>query len=155
MAGRPRKLLSAQVGNLSKDQVDKLKSEEERLYNYEKLNFSFYPDGLLPQAYNEWDRIGNYVSELPISELDLNTVIRYCNYTYLYSEATKIVAVEGAILEDGKVNPWINTMNSYSKELKSCASDLGLTINSRLKIQAPKEKEKEQSDPFSQFLNKE
>ena len=149
---RPRVLSGAQKGNLTVVQQEKLKEEEEVLYNYDKLDFSYYPNELLPQAYNEWDRIAAYVGNLPISELDVNTVTRYCNYTYLYSEATKHVASEGALNSEGKKNPWLDAMNSYSKELKACASDLGLNIPSRLKMSAPAIKEKEDSDPFAKML---
>lgn len=150
---RPRKLLNAQSGNLTVEQREEREKEEEVLYNYDKLDFSFYPPGLLPQAFNEWDRIGAYVGDLPISELDVNTVIRYCNYNYLYGEATERVAQEGAVdMETGKANPWVAAMNSYSKELKSATNDLGLTINSRLKIVLPSEKEKEVIDPLAKMF---
>ena len=149
---RPRVLSGAQKGNLTVVQQDKLKAEEEVLYNYDKLDFSYYPNELLPQAYNEWDRIAAYVGDLPISELDVNTVTRYCNYTYLYAEATKHVATYGVLTEEGKKSPYLDAMNSYSKELKACASDLGLNIPSRLKMSAPAIKDKEDSDPFAKML---
>ena len=149
---RPRVLSGAQKGNLTVVQQEKLKEEEEVLYNYDKLDFSYYPNELLPQAYNEWDRIAAYVGDLPISELDVNTVIRYCNYTYLYAEATKHVATYGVLTEEGKKSPYLDAMNSYSKELKACASDLGLNIPSRLKMSAPSIRDKEESDPFAKML---
>lgn len=150
---RPRKLLNAQSGNLTKEQQEEKAKEEEVLYNYEKLDFSYYPMGLLPQAFNEWDRIGQFIGDLPISELDSNTMVRYCNYTVLYAQAVEMVAVEGAMTPEGKANPWVQAMNSYSKELKSAASDLGLNINSRLKIALPNEKQKETKDPFANMFD--
>lgn len=150
---RPRKLLNAQSGNLTKEQQEEKAKEEEVLYNYEKLDFSYYPQGLLPQAFNEWDRIGQFIGDLPISELDSNTMVRYCNYTVLYAQAVEMVAVEGAMTSEGKANPWVQAMNSYSKELKSAASDLGLNINSRLKIALPNEKQKETKDPFANMFD--
>ena len=150
---RPRKLLSAQSGNLTKEQQEEKAKEEEVLYNYEKLDFSFYPQGLLPQAFHEWNRIGNFIGDLPISELDSNTMVRYCNYTVLYAQAVEMVAVEGAMTPEGKANPWVQAMNSYSKELKAAASDLGLNINSRLKIALPNEKQKETKDPFANMFD--
>lgn len=150
---RPRKLLNAQSGNLTVEQQEEKRLEEEKLYNYEKLDFSFYPQGLLPQAFNEWDRVGQFIGDLPISELDAQTMVRYCNYSYLYAEAVEQVAQMGAIdPETGKANPWVNAMNSYSKELKSATNDLGLTINSRLKIVLPNEKTKEEKDPFAEMF---
>lgn len=150
---RPRKLLSAQSGNLTREQQEEKAKEEEVLYNYEKLDFSYYPQGLLPQAFNEWERIGNFIGDLPISELDSNTMVRYCNYTVLYAQAVEMVAAEGAMTPEGKANPWVQAMNSYSKELKSAASDLGLNINSRLKIALPNEKQKETKDPFANMFD--
>ena len=149
---RPRVLSGDQKGNLTVLQQEKLKAEEEVLYNYDKLDFSYYPNELLPQAYNEWDRIAAYVGDLPISELDVNTVTRYCNYTYLYAEATKHVATYGVLTEEGKKSPYLDAMNSYSKELKACSSDLGLNIPSRLKMSAPAIKEKEDSDPLASMM---
>lgn len=149
---RPRVLSGAQKGNLTVLQQEKLKAEEEVLYNYDKLDFSYYPNELLPQAYNEWDRIAAYVGDLPISELDVNTVTRYCNYTYLYAEATKHVATYGILTDEGKKSPYLDAMNSYSKELKACASDLGLNIPSRLKMSAPAIKEKEDDDPLASMM---
>lgn len=150
---RPRKLLNAQTGNLTKDIIAERKQEEEKLYNYEKLDFGIYPPSLLPQAYDEWDRIANYIGELPLSELDQNTLVRYCNYTYLYAETAKLVAEQGVITPEGKANPAVNAMNSYSKELKSATNDLGLTINSRLRIINPAEKEKVEDDAFGDMLS--
>lgn len=149
---RPRKLLNAQSGNLTTQQREEREQEEKVLYNYEKLDFSFYPPGLLKGAFNEWQRIGSYIGNLPISELDMNTMIRYCNYTYLYSEAVERLDMEGAITPDGKKNPLVDIVNSYSKELKTATNDLGLTINSRMKIILPAEKEKEVLDPFAKMF---
>ena len=150
---RPRKLLNATSKNYTNEEKEAKELEEKVLYNYEKLDFSFYPPGLLPQAFNEWDRLGAYVGDLPISELDVNTVVRYCNYNYLYAEAVEKVAQMGAIdPETGKANPWVNAMNSYSKELKTATNDLGLTINSRMKIILPAEKETEVLDPFAKMF---
>ena len=60
--------------------------------------------------------------------------------------------MEGAITPDGKKNPLVDVVNSYSKELKTATNDLGLTINSRLKIVLPAEKEKEVVDPFAKMF---
>lgn len=150
--GRPRKLLNAQEGNLTREQQDEKRAEEEALYNYAKLDFSYFPAGLLKEAFPEWERISGIIGDLPLSELDQQTLVRYCNYSYLYSEATEAVAYEGAITPDGKKNPMVDVMNSYSKELKAATSDLGLTINSRLKITAPAEKEKPVNDPMGEML---
>ena len=150
--GRPRKLLNASSKHYTDEERIKKEKEEEKLYNYEPLDFSYYPAGLLQQAYHEWERISHFIGDLPISELDQQAMVRYCNYSYLYSEMAEQVAYEGPLTEEGKLNPKVTAMNSYSKELKSATNDLGLTINSRLKLVAPKEVEDETKDPLGTLL---
>lgn len=150
--GRPRKLLNSQQGNLTQEQQFQKKKEEEKLYNYEPLDFSYFPMGLLRGAYAEWERIGAFVGDLPLSELDSQTMVSYCNYVYLYSKLAEEVAIEGEVTSDGKLNPKVTAMMGYSKQIKSATNDLGLTINSRLKLVAPKEVEDESKDPLGQLL---
>ena len=150
--GRPRKLINASVKNYTEEERIQKQKEEEKLMNFEKLDFSYDRAGLLREAYHEWERISHFIGDLPISELDQQAMVRYCNYSYLYSEIAEQVAYEGPLTEDGKLNPKVTAMNSYSKELKSATNDLGLTINSRLKLVAPKEIENESNDPLGQLL---
>ncbi|MFB8594972.1 phage terminase small subunit P27 family [Enterococcus faecium] len=150
--GRPKKLLNASKKNYTKEEIAIKKAEEEKLYNYPRLDFSNYPVGLLKEAQKEWDRISRYIQDLPISELDQQTMIRYCNYSYLYDKASKELDEQGFLI-DGRKNPLIDTVNSFSKELKTATNDLGLTINSRLKIVNPQELEKESDDPFAEMMN--
>lgn len=150
--GRPKKLLDASKKNYTKEEIESKKVEEEKLYNYPRLDFSVYPVGLLREARKEWDRISHYIQDLPISELDQQTMVRYCNYSYLYDKASKELDDQGFLVA-GKKNPLIDTVNSFSKELKTATNDLGLTINSRLKIVNPHELEKEPNDPFAEMMN--
>ena len=149
---RPKKLLNASKKKYTKEEIAIMKAEEEKLYNYPRLDFSNYPVGLLKEAQKEWDRISHYIQDLPISELDQQTMIRYCNYSYLYDKASKELDEQGFLI-DGRKNPLIDTVNSFSKELKTATNDLGLTINSRLKIVNPQELEKEPDDPFAEMMN--
>ncbi|MDQ8401839.1 hypothetical protein Q3F27_05235 [Enterococcus faecium] len=80
--GRPKKLLNASKKNYTKEEIAIKKAEEEKLYNYPRLDFSNYPVGLLKEAQKEWDRISHYIQDLPISELDQQTnvmplILRY------------------------------------------------------------------------------
>lgn len=151
--GRPKKLLDASKKNYTKEEIEQKKTEEEKLYNYPRLDFSEYPVGLLEDAKPEWDRISHYIQDLPISELDQQTMVRYCNYSHLYDKASRELDQQGFLTPEGKKNPLVDAVNSFSKELKSATNDLGLTINSRLKIINPQETEKEAYDPFSDMLD--
>ncbi|MGM0259377.1 phage terminase small subunit P27 family [Enterococcus sp. AZ102] len=147
---RPKKLLDAATKNLTIEEKEAKLEEEKALYNYERINFKNYPTALLKQAKKEWDRIAKILGELPLSELDQQTLIRYCNYSYLYAQATADLTLEGSVIE-GRANPLVNIMNSYSKELKAATSELGLTINSRLRITTPKS-EAIDDDPFAKMF---
>lgn len=150
---RPKKLLDASSMHYTQEQIDAKREEEEILYNYEKLHFNEYPSALLISARLEWDRIAKILGELPLSELDQQTLIRYCNYSYLYAQATHDLNEQGAILNEKK-NPLVDVMNSYSKELKAATGELGLTINSRLRITTPKS-ETIDDDPFRELMSDE
>lgn len=150
-SGRPKKLLDASKKNYTKEEIEAKKAEEEKLYNYPRLDFSEFPTGLLPEAEKEWVRISRYIEELPISELDQQTMVRYCNYSAMYDRASKELNEQGFLI-DGRKNPLVDTVNSFSKELKTATNDLGLTINSRLKIINPQEVEKEVEDPFGKLF---
>lgn len=149
---RPKKLLNASSKHFTEEERIQKQKEEEKLYNYEPLDFSYFPMGLLRGAYAEWERIGNFVGDLPLSELDSQTLVSYCNYVYLYSKLAEEVSVEGEVTSDGKLNPKVTAMMGYSKQIKSATNDLGLTINSRLKLVAPKEIEDESKDPLGALL---
>ncbi|EUJ34264.1 P27 family phage terminase small subunit [Brochothrix campestris] len=149
---RPKKLSGATSGHFTKEQLEQKKEEEEILYNYDRLNFENIPPGIVPGAVSEWKRISHIIKDLPISELDQQTVIRYCNYTFLYDDAMRDLVVEGPVVE-GKKNPLVDVVNSYSKELKTTTSELGLTINSRLKLVKPAEIEPVDKDPFGSMMN--
>lgn len=149
---RPRKLLNASTKHYSEEERIQKQKEEEKLYNYAPLDFSYFPMGLLRGAYPEWERIGHFVGDLPLSELDSQTLVSYCNYVYLYSKLAEEVSIEGEVTNEGKLNPKVTAMMGYSKQIKSATNDLGLTINSRLKLVAPKEVEDESKDPLGQLL---
>lgn len=149
---RPRKLLNASTKHYTEEERIQKQKEEEKLYNYTPLDFSYFPMGLLRGAYPEWERIGHFVGDLPLSELDSQTLVSYCNYVYLYSKLAEEVSIEGEVTNEGKLNPKVTAMMGYSKQIKSATNDLGLTINSRLKLVAPKEVEDESKDPLGQLL---
>ncbi len=149
---RPRKLLNASTKHYTEEELIRKQKEEEKLYNYEPLDFSYFPMGLLRGAYPEWERIGHFVGDLPLSELDSQTLVSYCNYVYLYSKLAEEVSIEGEVTDEGKLNPKVTAMMGYSKQIKSATNDLGLTINSRLKLVAPKEVEDESKDPLGQLI---
>lgn len=151
--GRDKKLLDATKKHLTKEEKEKKMKEEEVLYNYTPLDFSKVPKWLNKTAKKEWKRIGIYLTELPISELDRKSVELYCYYVALIEEAGNQLNEEPIIVFD-KRNPLIDTINGASKELKTLTNSLGLTINARMKIANPSEIEPPKVDPFAEMFRR-
>lgn len=150
--GRKAKLLGATTKNYTKEEIEEKKKQEEVLYTFERLDFNTVPNTLGTLGVIEWHRLGSFFGELPVSELDRALVTNYCMYVELLEKAREQLKGEPLTFE-GKKNPLIDIINTSNRELKSLASSMGLTIDSRMKIKAPK-KEAEQDDFFGELLKK-
>lgn len=155
---RPRKLTDASVKNFTKEEIEKRKKEEEALEEFEKIPLS-PPSWLNKEAKKEYKRIAPLLNRLPIADLDLMAVSSYCDGVAKYIEASHRVDEEGQVIEEldsqgnpkSKVNPWFTTMIQASNNVRAYAGQLGMTIDSRMRIVVPKEKE--EKDPFAEMLN--
>nr|WP_250621868.1 phage terminase small subunit P27 family [Bacillus subtilis] len=93
-------------------------------------------------AKNEWRRIYPHIINLPISELDSTLLAIYCNSYAQYREAMADIAKDGQVMFEKnsrgetvkKKNPSVDIMNSMSKEIRGIAGQLGLSLDSRLRI---------------------
>lgn len=157
---RPKKLVDAQTGHLTKEQIAEKKDQEEALEQLTPLDVDDVPKWLDTRGKKEWKRIAPLMQELPISELDRQMLAMYCNYVSIYEQCAKALKKEGlTIVEMGskgqaitKQNVHFQTMLQTSKEIKNIASTMGLTLDSRLRILVP-ERESANADPFADLLN--
>ncbi|MHC5226909.1 phage terminase small subunit P27 family [Enterococcus sp. LJL99] len=151
--GRKKKLTAVTNKNYTKEELEKKKEEEEILYTFPPLNFKKLPLKLDDLAKKEWKRLAKIVDtqNLPISELDRAIVTNYCVYVSISERAREQLNHE-PLTYDGKKNQVIDVLNGANKELKSVASQLGLTIDSRMRIKNPTS-EKEVDDPFGDMMN--
>lgn len=149
--GRPRKHSSQSKKNYTKEELHKKKKAEEGLKEFEKLDTSSPPMAIRgdTMAVTEWKRIIPLLNDLPISNLDLYSVVQYCRYVSIYVQASKNVQLHGTVIE-GKQNPHYQIMLTSSKEIRALSTALGLTIDSRLKMVVPQQ-EKENKDPFAEL----
>lgn len=108
----------------------------------------------------EYRRLRPLLEELPISNLDLNLVVVYCHLYSVYRELQKEMDEEGLIIEsfyatgelkERKINGALNELLKTSKEMRAIAGELGLSINSRMKL-IDKELQKIEDDPFSDMF---
>lgn len=99
------------------------------------------PAYLTSAAKTEWKRIVKDLRKLPIRNLDHATIELYCTWYSMYKDLLSKI---------NKSQP--NERLKYTKELakitqniKSLTSDLGLTVDSRMRIYTPKTEEKKKS----------
>lgn len=149
---RPRKLLSASTGARSSEDIEQRKQEEELLYNYEPLDTEAVPAGITKEGYLVYKDLAPRLKQLPISVLDEGILTMYCNLFALYSEMAQEVSEYGAIDPSGKMSTAYKIMMEASKQLKSLASSLGLTLDSRMKLVIPEAQRPEPKDMFGDML---
>lgn len=165
MSGRKIKLLDNNKKNLTKEEIE-LRKEAENLASdgFKELQ-NTAPRGLNSAiARAEYERIISDLKKLPIRNLDRVVIELYCTWYAIYREAQKDVEENGifAKVEDSetgefvilrdKKNPSLTVMKEASAEIKSCASNLGLTVDSRMRMFMPKKEDgKKEQSVFEKF----
>jgi len=153
MAGRNKQPLSVIQGkgrsnHLTKAEIAKRKKQEEAVKGYtDKIEAPKY---LTATQKKEFDKIATELLRLDIfSNLDVDSLARYIDskfqYIQLVKDLKKIKSTEVIDLPDGSKKVVANedypklmrTKNSLFNECRMAASDLGLSITSRLKLVIP------------------
>lgn len=161
MAGRNKQPLSVIQGkgrsnHITKEEAKKRLRQEERMRGpTENIEPPKYLTAAQKKEFNE---IAKKLVNLGIfSELDVDNLARYLDSKYQYiqliKELKKIKPTE-TVERNGKKVTFANedypklqrTKKNLFDECRSAASDLGLTITSRLKLVIPEPKEKEKSE---------
>ncbi|EGQ3418810.1 phage terminase small subunit P27 family [Staphylococcus pseudintermedius] len=154
MVGRPKKLLNNSTKNYTKEEILEKERKEAELNKFSKIDRE-PPDFLDEIAKKEYERVIPYMLELPISNLDQAQLAQYCSFYSDFVQASKMVDETGGVVietERGlRVNPAFKAKESAGTRMQQCANTLGLTIDSRLRIVVPEEKEDD--DPMKQFVS--
>lgn len=146
-------------GQITNEQKEARKENEEKLKDFEPLHAK-PPHWLSTMGKNEWTRLYPYLIEtLPVSELDRTLLAMYCNSFAQYREALKDIAQNGQIMfelnsqgvEVKKKNPSVEIMNAMSKEIRGIAGQMGLSLDSRLRLVGLNNEDDEQEDPMNKF----
>ncbi|MEK4884885.1 phage terminase small subunit P27 family [Bacillus sp. FSL W8-0223] len=162
MPGRKPKLTKTTSKHFTKEELEERLEREKMLAEFKKLDVDDIPSYLSAAAKKEWKRIVPLLEQLPIANLDLAMVAMYCNYYALFVETSKRVKKEGVVITtEGsqgqpvtKQNENFRAMLQISKEIKSIASSLGLSLDSRMRIIAQSKDDKEEvSDPFAELMS--
>jgi len=153
MAGRNKQPLQVLLGNgrskhLTKDEMKKRQNHEEKMRGpTENIEIPKY---LTATQKKEFTEIADKLIALEIfSELDVDSLARYLDskhqYLQLVKDLRKTKPTDTIEQENGKKIVIVNedypklqrTKNALFNECRSAASDIGLTITSRLKLVIP------------------
>ncbi|MEC0670455.1 phage terminase small subunit P27 family [Bacillus haynesii] len=156
---RRKQLTETLKGQITNEEREERLKQEEKLKDFSPLQEK-PPYWLSKMAKNEWRRIYPHIIKMPISELDSTLLAIYCNSYAQYRQATADILKNGQVMYEvnsrgekvKKKNPSVDIMNSMSKEIRGIAGQLGLSLDSRLRI-VGLDNEDDDVDPFAALMN--
>lgn len=156
---RPRKLTTTR--NETKEEQIQREGINNELKSFTKIQTSV-PKSIKSDriAASEYRRLRPLLEELPISNLDLNLLIVYCQLYSIYRQLQKEIEEEGLVIEtryatgelkERKINAALNSLLKISSEMRAIAGLLGLSIDSRMKL-IDHNLESTEDDPFAKMF---
>lgn len=159
MAGRPRQPLSVIQGkgrsnHITKEEAKKRQKQEEWAKGYTDKIIA--PDYLMKKQKEEFYEIASELIRLGIfSNLDVDWLARYIDSRTEYIKATKAMRAIRNPRKDANTMKLYTDLrlnrNTFFNECKAAASELGLSITSRLKLVIPEAEEEEKSEFEQKF----
>lgn len=131
---------------------------KEKLEDNKKIQLT-PPRYLNTKAKAEYRRIIPLLEELPIASLDKTMVESYCQLYATARELQEDIKKNGDIIEvyyangelkERKPNPSIHEHLKVVREIRFICSELGMTINSRMRLAEPTI---EEDDPFKKMFD--
>jgi P27 family predicted phage terminase small subunit len=144
--------------HLTKDEIERRRAAEGRIKP--KSNRIRPPDWLSDLAKDEFKRIIKEMKDLDvITNVDVDALAIYCDAYATYMECTRIIENEGFQIEHvnkaGASNmvphPLLAKKRQFAEQMKSMATEIGLTPSSRARIALPQEKKKDKSSFDERF----
>lgn len=146
---RKQKLLANSTANLTVLQQEaKVKAEFLAKDGLAKLKKT-PPSWLKGEARKEYKRIVNGAGDLPLRDLDHAELEMYATWYSEYKIVQIELNVEGVTGE--RRDRLLSRKDKITKNIKGLASDLGLTVNSRLQMNMPKENDKPKDSILEKF----
>ncbi|MFI3078993.1 phage terminase small subunit P27 family [Streptococcus sp. 2021WUSS124] len=147
--GRKMKVVSANKKHLTKAEKDKRKEVEELASDGLPMLSNSPPAHFNDIAKAEYRRVIKGLRMLPIRNLDRAVLESYCTWYAVYKEVSQKIDELGLVIYDedkGWIsNPLILTLEKATTNIRMTASQLGLTVDSRMKMFTPKKEEKKES----------
>lgn len=142
MSGRKKQPLAVILGNgkskhLTKSMIEERQQHEDAMKGEtDKIS---PPDRLLAKQKKEFEEISEQLLALDIfSNLDVDTLTRYIDSKYEYERIVDVVRKIKPLEDVDMYTKLQRAKKSLSDECRAYASDLGLSITSRLKLVIPK-----------------
>lgn len=146
--GRKITLLDNTKKNLTKDEIENRKAAEHLAGDgFVEMQVTA-PNHLNSIAKQEYKRVVQDIQKLPLRNLDRAVLENYCLWYSVFKETSKKLNEEGMTVVEDELSvehPLIKTLEKATKNIKSTASELGLTVDSRLRLYLPKKEEKEKT----------
>lgn len=140
--GRKYKVLEQSTGNLTKLQQEaKVKSEFLAIDGFKKLQHT-PPRYLKGAAKNEYQRVIDELDNLPVRMLDHAEFEMYCVWYSIYKNSVEEL---NNLPDDQSPDKLISRIHKATLNIKSLASDLGMTINARMQMSQPQDNDKDES----------
>ncbi|CYV43457.1 phage terminase small subunit P27 family [Streptococcus suis] len=147
--GRKMKVVSNTKKHLTKAEKDKRKEVEELASDGLPMLPNSPPTHFNDIAKAEYRRVIKGLRMLPIRNLDRAVLESYCTWYAVYKEISQKIDEQGLVIYDedkGWIsNPLILTLEKATTNIRMTASQLGLTVDSRMKMFTPKKEEKKES----------
>lgn len=147
--GRKLTLLDNNKKHLTKDEIEDRKTAENLASDGFAAMQVTAPNHLNSVAKQEYKRIIKDLQKLPLRNLDRVVLENYCLWYSVFKETSQKLNEQGNTIKDEDGNytehPLIKTLEKATKNIKSTASELGLTVDSRLRLYLPKKEEKKET----------
>ncbi|WP_449452298.1 phage terminase small subunit P27 family [Streptococcus suis] len=147
--GRKMKVVSNTKKHLTKAEKNTRKEVEELASDGLPMLSNSPPSYLNDVAKTEYRRVVKGLRQLPIRNLDKAVLESYCTWYAVFKEVSQKIDELGLVTYDedkGWIsNPLILTLEKATTNIRMTASQLGLTVDSRMKMFTPKKDEKKES----------
>lgn len=147
--GRKLTLLDNNKMHMTKDQIEDRKAAEKLAGDGLVEMQVTAPNHMNSIAKQEYKRVIGDLQKLPLRNLDRAILENYCLWYSIFKETSQKLREQGNTIKDEDGNyiehPLIRTLEKATKNIKSTASELGLTVDSRLRLYLPKKDEKKET----------
>lgn len=147
--GRKLTVLNNNKKHLTKDEIEDRKHAETLAGDGLVAMQITAPNHLNSIAKQEYKRVVQDLQNLPLRNLDRAILENYCLWYSVFKETSQKLNETGNIIQGEEGNyeesPLIKTLEKATKNIKATASELGLTVDSRLRLYLPKKEEKKET----------